>query len=66
MSGKKDFKYLLARLERDGHKVERANGGHWRVKHSDGKGMVHTSYSPGDRRAYQNFVGELRRSGFSV
>lgn len=66
MSGKKDVKYLLARLARDGHTVERSNGGHWRVKHADGKAMVHMAFSPGDHRAYQNIVGQLRRSGFSV
>jgi hypothetical protein len=63
-AGAKDFKYLVGRLERAGHKVQMRGSGHYLVKHRDGIGMVTLPSSPGDYRGWQNAKSQLRRAGF--
>ena len=64
-AGAKDFKYLLGRLERDGHKVQMRGSGQYLVKHRDGIGMVTLPATPGDPRSWNNAKSQLRRAGFS-
>ena len=62
----KEFKYLMNRLARDGHTIERRGSSHYMVKHKNGQGMVTLPGTSGDRKALQNATSRLRRQGFDV
>jgi predicted RNA binding protein YcfA (HicA-like mRNA interferase family) len=61
----KDFKDVRKEAERQGWKVEQTRGSHWRFIPPDvTKDIVHASGTPSDRRSLDNFIAQLRRSGF--
>lgn len=64
-SGAKEMRYLLQRLQRDGHTVDMRKG-HYLVKHKNGTGMVVMASTPSDHRALKNTMSDLRRNGFEV
>jgi hypothetical protein len=61
----KDFRNIVKEAERQGFRVEQLRSGHWRfVPPNPSKPMVHAAGTPSDRRAIDNLLGQLRRSGF--
>ncbi len=60
-----DTRQLLKQLIKAGHKVERANSGHWIVYCPDGA-KVQIAHSPSDRRSLLNSKSRLRRHGVTI
>lgn len=58
----KDLKELIKTAEEQGWKVERGNNGHYKWLSPTG-GMVITSSTPSDKRAFANIQSDLRRYG---
>lgn len=60
-----DFRDIRNAAESQGWVVEKTKKNHWRFN-PPGEGLtpVFFSGSPGDFRAFQNFIAELRKRGF--
>ncbi len=60
-----DLDRILAELLRQGWRVERGGGGHWKCWPPDkAKRMVVVSSTPSDQGAIRKIIHDLRRSGF--
>ncbi len=64
MSARKDIEAVIDAARRQGWRVEKTRGGHWRLYSPDGRGIVHASGTPGSARAVQKTVSKLRQYGF--
>lgn len=61
----KDFREIRREAERQGWDAVQTRSGHWRFVPPDTtKPIVHTSGTPSDRRSLDNFIAQMRRSGF--
>jgi predicted RNA binding protein YcfA (HicA-like mRNA interferase family) len=60
----KDIRDVVKAAREQGFRVERTKSGHWVFYSPDvTKGPVYHSGTPGDRRAIDNLLAELRRAG---
>jgi hypothetical protein len=62
------FYAVLKAAEEAGWTMEKTSKGHWRLNPPPGindNRPVFTSGTPGDFRAYQNFLTKMRRAGFT-
>lgn len=60
-----DFKSIRNALKAQGWQVEQTKSGHYKCIPPDRtKPIVISAGSPSDRRALDNFIARLRRSGF--
>jgi predicted RNA binding protein YcfA (HicA-like mRNA interferase family) len=59
---KKDVEQFLRVLRRDGWRVERTNGEHWKLTPPGSGRMVFTGSTPSDHRAIKNLKAECRRA----
>lgn len=60
-----DFRGIMTAAEEQGWVVEKTRQNHWRFLPPDKeRSPVIFSGSPGDYRAFQNFIAALRRRGF--
>jgi hypothetical protein len=55
---------MIREAARQGWRVERTRGGHWRLYSPDGTGIVHVSGTPSGPRAVVKTVSTLRAYGF--
>ena len=60
-----DFYDVIKAAEAEGWTSERTNKNHWRLNPPGGGPPIFTSGTPGDFRAYQNFLKKMRRAGFN-
>jgi hypothetical protein len=61
----KDIKDIVEAARNQGFRVERTKKGHWVFYSPDtSRKPVFHSGTPGDRRAIDNLLAELRRAGF--
>lgn len=61
----KDFKSIQKAAKDQGWEFSQTRNGHWKFIPPDkSKPIVYTSGTPSDRRALDNFIGQMRRSGF--
>lgn len=59
------LKDIIRELERRGHRVETASrGGHKKVYHASGKGLVVLPHTPSGGRGEKNMMSLLKRQGF--
>lgn len=65
MSGRKDIKQLIEKLEDQDWVVERTGGDHYRLKGPAGQ-LVFMSQSPSDFRAVRKARAFLRKNGADV
>lgn len=62
----KDIRDIVKAAEEQGFRVERTKKGHWVFYSPDTtKKPVYHSGTPGDRRAIDNLLAELRRAGLT-
>ena len=67
MAKRDDLKRILDQVRAQGGLVEIASNGHIVVTPPDkAKRRVYTSGTPSDYRSYLNFIGDLRRVGFTI
>ncbi len=64
MASKKEIKELLAEAERQGWRVEKSPGGHWKLYAPNGRDLVVLPSTPSSSRTLANIVARMRRSGF--
>lgn len=63
-----DFYDVIKAAEAEGWTSERTGKNHWRLNPPEGVNggrPIFTSGTPGDFRAYQNFLTKLRKAGFN-
>jgi len=60
----KEIRKIFRRLRREGIKVKKARGGHWKVYAPDG--LVICPATSRDWRVLQNTLSQLRRKGCDV
>jgi hypothetical protein len=63
-----DFYDIIKAAEAEGWTSERTGRNHWRLNPPEGVNggrPIFTSGTPGDFRAYQNFLTKLRKAGFN-
>lgn len=65
-SGWKEIDKLLRAVVRQGGRVEKGGGGHWRVYAPDGVGQATLNGTRSRGRALENSRAALRRIGFDV
>lgn len=69
MAGQDSLFYeTLKAAEKAGWTTEKTSKGHWRLNPPQGTNNnrpVFTSGTPGDFRAYQNFLTKMRKAGFN-
>ena len=63
---RKAYANLLAIAGEANWTVEITGSGHVRWLHPDGKTQVFSSCTPGDHRAYQNVIRDLRHHGLII
>ncbi|MBC9730712.1 hypothetical protein [Streptomyces sp. TRM68367] len=66
MSRGKDITALIKMLRDNKAKVVPAGGGHWKATHPAATRPVWLERTPGDCRALENKLAELRRYGFPM
>lgn len=64
MNDKTPMHDVIDQAKQQGWRHEVSGSGHHKLMPPNGKPMVVTSVSPGDGRAYKNFLAAMRRSGF--
>jgi hypothetical protein len=61
----KTFRDVVAEAKRQGWEVVQTRGGHWRFVPPDPMApIVYAAGAPSDRRALDNHIARMRRSGF--
>ncbi len=63
MASRKELKELLDEAERQGWRVERGGGGHYKAFAPDGQGIVTLPSTPGG--SLTPYVARMRRMGFT-
>jgi len=62
----KDFKDIRKEAEKQGFTVELTRGSHWKfIPPDETLPIVHAAGTPSDRRALDNLIGRLRKSGLA-
>lgn len=63
-SYRKDLEALIRRAARQGWRYRRTERGHYQFYAPNGKDIVTTSGTPGDIRAWSNFMKDMKRAGY--
>ncbi len=64
MTPRKDMEEVVREAGEQGWRVQKTDGGHWRLYSPDGRGIVHAAGTPGSARSVQKTIARLRQYGF--
>jgi predicted RNA binding protein YcfA (HicA-like mRNA interferase family) len=64
LTPRKDIEQVVRAAWRQGWRVEKTKGGHWKLYSPNGLDIVIASGTPRSHRSVEETIAELRRNGF--